>query len=630
MPLLEMTSPHWTTWLHPTVMQTMYSSVTPNKWEYSKRMAKNVFAIWVTIWPKDRFNPPLKLYFLNLAVAFIIPNSLKLEICTPRETHLLVKGSYDVCKQTETPDVLVDTMFSWVRQPKEFCYQGFDDINYSLISSSQQINPFSTKTNRSFEVLAQIVFRHGNVSLIPAPKRNIPPILEIRELYDENVEITVKFTGLEFLTCYKESSIDFQFYITPFQPALWAGLAVSVASIVSVTLLALYCIGMHKVLFSPWLFILATLFEEAPPIPGQIEKLSWLRMIFGSWCLMTVILTNCYSGLMITELNAPFKSYTKETFPDLSCGGDYEKGVNSNSNFLKDVVPYYKAFGQYIDFVTKENLLMILNIGNAAKNEACFSLLSLTFEALDEVVRVPEFLLDLKENTPLNRISENVVGGSPLSSNEVINTFTPEEISNLNLLHPKHPHFPISIYSQRSLPSYSEFQKIVESEIVSCGRSVFIAESDYLAAEFEFLSRNYFWIKFTRGKQVRHPVPFGVIFSGEVISKIPGYYRILFETGIYQRIEVEMRVRKWAARQPVGERREEKPAMMELDGGILTPFVICSAVLLGAIVCFLVESWKQFVQVFKYVMRVEGRICKNSCPKCAFRCGNHKLIKVRS
>lgn len=602
---------------------------------------KRVFAIWVTNLPKDQFSPPLRIWFINLAVVFSFAESMSFEICIPSGNDKLIRGSYDFCTHTQTPADFVDTIFSWVYLPRKFCYYEYAaHLDYALIASPQLINPFKTEKLNSIEILAQIVFRHGNISLFHFSNHDNHPTLGIHKfsLYEHGSKITLKFTGWEFLTCYAETGIDFEFYITPFQPALWISVAVSVALIISVTLVALYFTENYKVTFSPWLFILATLFEETVPIPGKIEKLSWLRMIFTSWCLMSVILTNCYNGLMITELNAPFRSYSKETFPGLSCGANYENGINSDLSFLKEVVPYHNVLYKYAESHEKENFSIlynaILNIVSVAKSD-CFSLLSLPYDRNDGF-SLPEFLLRLHEDTPMYKIVENELEENPLSINSILNTFDPSELSNLNLLNPKHTHFPRSIYaSVRKIIPNSEFQKLIESEIVLCRKSVFIAESDNLAAEFEFLSKNYFWIKFTRGKEVRTSMQFGLIFDGEGFSKIPGYYKILIESGIYHRVDEEMQLRKWARRHPVSGRSEAKPAMMQLDGGLVTPFVLCSAVLLGAISCFLVESWRKFGRVFKYVSRRICTICKNFGYKGERKFGkqitslNYKVVKVK-
>ncbi|OXA41964.1 hypothetical protein Fcan01_23045 [Folsomia candida] len=607
--LREVSSDHWTNWLHPPIMQEAYWHENLNQFHYAVNNAVNVFVIWVTMLDEERFNPPLITYSVNIAIAFVTRERVKLKICIPHGDEMRETPYYSSCKELKTRGV-VPMIFKFVRNPKTFYYKG-KSINFALISSQKLINPFkSRETKKSEEIFAQIIGRHGNVSFLPYDYYNSTnPAIQIGKftVFDRSLRITIKFTGWEFLSCYRESRIDFRFCITPFQPALWVSLAVSVALIVWVTVLVLYSTGMYEVAFSPWLFMLATLFEETIPIPGQLEKLSWLRMIITSWCLMSVILTNCYNGLMITELNAPFRSYSKETFPDLSCGQDYKDGVTSNYDFVNKVVPYYEAITRYVQNVEDGNITgleMVLKHANSVK-ENWFSLLSHLAEGKHLIM--PEFLLHLNENTPLNRVTENLQDPNPRPVGNVLSSFDLSEVGNLNLLRPTHAHFPRSFRkATHHHSSYSDFQKLVESEIISCGKSAFIARSENLAAEFEFLSKNYLWIKFTKGIQVREPDAFGLLFDGEFASRVPRYYKILVESGIYNRIKEEMRVRKFSERKAVSGRKDEN-LTMELDGGILTVFVICGVVLVGAMGTFLAEFWKPICLILITFVRHRSR-----------------------
>lgn len=69
--------------------------------------------------------------------------------------------------------------------------------------------------------------------------------------------------------------------------------------------------------FSAWLFILATLFEETIPVPSRSEGKPLYRITISAWTLMSVILVNCYIGLMTTELNPPLEGTRPNTFKAL-------------------------------------------------------------------------------------------------------------------------------------------------------------------------------------------------------------------------------------------------------------------------------------------------------------------------
>ncbi|OXA45859.1 hypothetical protein Fcan01_18949 [Folsomia candida] len=142
--------------------------------------------------------------------------------------------------------------------------------------------------------------------------------------------IYTKFEDYHFLTCYTEPYISFYFYFSPFQYKLWVVLAISIVTIVSITTTAVHYLR-EKQHFSAWLFVLATLFEETGFLPSKIEKHTFFRFTLGTWCLMSVILTNCYNGIMITELNAPLKLFHPDTFDHLRC----------RQNYMVDIVEYY-------------------------------------------------------------------------------------------------------------------------------------------------------------------------------------------------------------------------------------------------------------------------------------------------
>lgn len=63
----------------------------------------------------------------------------------------------------------------------------------------------------------------------------------------------------------------------------------------------------------------------------------------------------------------------------------------------------------------------------------------------------------------------------------------------LNLFHPKHSLFP-KYFSEHNISflNHSELGNIVEREVVQCGKSAFIANSQVLREEFDYLSKAYF------------------------------------------------------------------------------------------------------------------------------------------
>jgi hypothetical protein len=133
--------------------------------------------------------------------------------------------------------------------------------------------------------------------------------------------IFVQSTGQKWLTCYEKTYIGFSFYQSPFQLDLWIGFGITMISVIgeSWIYLKFYFDDSTSMSFSPWLFVLGTIFEETSSAPAKIEKKTFYRLLIGIWCLMVAILTNCYNGLMITGLNSPLPGIKIESFKDLLC-----------------------------------------------------------------------------------------------------------------------------------------------------------------------------------------------------------------------------------------------------------------------------------------------------------------------
>lgn len=144
--------------------------------------------------------------------------------------------------------------------------------------------------------------------------------------------IFIEFEGHQFLNCYVEPYISFYFYFSPFQSQLWAMLGISIVTLIAVTTIV-YHYRKEKQKFSLWLFVLATLFEETGFMPSKVEKSTFYRISLGIWCIMSVIFTNGYNGLMIQELNAPRKLFHPDTFDHLRCQNLFDDYIDDYNLF---------------------------------------------------------------------------------------------------------------------------------------------------------------------------------------------------------------------------------------------------------------------------------------------------------
>lgn len=101
--------------------------------------------------------------------------------------------------------------------------------------------------------------------------------------------IHLRMQGTQFMTCYEEQFVSFEFYLTPFQSELWLGIGLTIIGVV--TAISLYS-RMNDITFSPWLLVLGTLFDEFSYVPGKMEKTTFHRLVFGVWSLIAILFTN--------------------------------------------------------------------------------------------------------------------------------------------------------------------------------------------------------------------------------------------------------------------------------------------------------------------------------------------------
>lgn len=236
-------------------------------------------------------------------------------------------------------------------------------------------NPFNRLENLSVYLhLFQSVFRQANASLrhhyedewwgfkygarlglstLDTPWQDWPTMRSV----------IFRFHGHRFITCYSQTFISFKFYLTPFQPLIWGALVGSVV-IVSVVLSLFKKFKNAYQNFSPWLFVLANIFEETGHVPRHLGKQHFFRLVIGSWVLMSVILTNCYNGLMISSLNAPLpKTDIPETFQDLICKD-------------KHILKKYKEGANLTDWVLTTNEEIIRHFFKPRNSTVCYKILS--------------------------------------------------------------------------------------------------------------------------------------------------------------------------------------------------------------------------------------------------------------
>ncbi|OXA46896.1 hypothetical protein Fcan01_18162 [Folsomia candida] len=488
-------------------------------------------------------------------------------------------------------------------QSRGWCYE-LSDLQYKYYSTldmeAEKVkNPFKHRVDYSqMKIILGIIFTAANETLYFPP--NCPSIdcwlTNEHTFYISPHRVNLIVTG--------DLGFEFKFYLTPFKPGLWLTLILSLIIIIVIIISYTCFAGLTNTSFSVVLFVFATVFEESGHQPGNVERISFLRLILGPWCLVSVILTNCYSGVMITELNAPHNSLRPNLFDDLRCESipkfDLSNIDNSTlyyGSWLYEIASSRPVYGEgqtkhkydriewYLQVLLKENYRPeeelgiglnqpnnIYEVENPFALKACFKLLSFPKIHLSGVAHLPEFLQHLYDN-----VHNNILLG--------FKNMTALDMQRINFFDPRHIHHLRSLQHSHPNQTFLEVQSHLEKELIQCGKTVFIADSDNIDAELDFLRKYYPAKRFYKGKEIFDHID----FHWEVIqygaSKVPSYLRALLESGIYRRLRIEEINQKYLGRKPL-ERGLQSSLPVQLDGAISTLFILCSGIAVFAMLVF--------------------------------------------
>ncbi|OXA49801.1 hypothetical protein Fcan01_15571 [Folsomia candida] len=274
--------------------------------------------------------------------------------------------------------------------------------------------------------------------------------------------------------------------------------------------------------FCPWSFMLANIFEEAGYVPVQLDKQQFFRMVVGSWILMSVILTNCYNGLMISSLNSPLpKTNIPETFEDLICQD-------------KQIIKSYEDRADLTDWIVTTMDKAAKKFHNPVHSVTCYKIFSTGDESLqlvyDTVIKTANYFRKVpKQPNQLYKRKQPTRAFIPM---ETIITLLFSE--GYSFVPNKRNH------SDEIKASLSN------NEVVKCGKSALVSDAFDMEFRFNDLFRKYFWRKFYKGKDIVNYILVGWIFEDEGNSKVPQYFQSLFESGIQGRLDLEIAMRKYS------------------------------------------------------------------------------------
>jgi hypothetical protein len=343
--------------------------------------------------------------------------------------------------------------------------------------------------------------------------------------------------------------------------------------------------------FSPWLFVIGTIFEETSSAPVKLEKKTFYRLSIGLWCLMVVFLTNCYNGLMITGLNSPLPGIKIESFRDLLCDQSlFDAKPDFNISQWIETSKISPYWGKFEENYSYQNNTMP---DNPYDSKDCFRIWSpalVTYQTSDwGNYSGPSNFLFFELGFHYLYLKAMITSYDLLPYSKKILT---------SFLHTGHAYEPEMITKIRNKekrnPTISEANAANQLEITNCPKkSAYIASSQEIAMELDFLSRNYNRKKFYMGKDLLEEKFEGLRFANVRNTKVQVYYRILIETGIYGRLMIEKNAKENRFRTPVKMTANLRlEGVSSLEGGLVTLFILCGAVISLAGIAFSIECWR--------------------------------------
>jgi hypothetical protein len=285
---------------------------------------------------------------------------------------------------------------------------------------------------------------------------------------------------------------------------------------------------------------------------------------------------------MITGLNSPLPGIKIESFRDILCDRSL---VEAKPNF---------NITQWIE-TSKISSYWGHDEINTYNSSRCFQIWSP--DTPDPTIYDNGFKVKFPSNELVLRfvyfyLVENRIEKSKAVSNPELIPYSHKII--WSLLHPGHRREPEKItrirIQENRAPSNTEIDIENQLEITNCEKkTAIIAKSDDISAELNFLTKNYFTEKFYVGKDAIAKEYSGIAFAYVRNTKIPKYYRIIIEAGIYDRLQVEKMTRKNRGRKTVWKQNLGLEGVSSLSGGLMTLFMLCGGLLCLAISSFILE-----------------------------------------
>jgi hypothetical protein len=498
------------------------------------------------------------------------------------------------------------------------------------------------------DILLNEIFRRSNESLVKSGTYDhfiaSEVTLQSNSVLPSGTDTVVVIAEFEtnFLSCYSTPILRFEMYAKPFELQLWIYLGTTLTTIS----VFIYIYNRKQKLspsFSPFFFFVSTLFEEPYSVPTALWNDSKFKTITIAWLLTAVIFTNLYTGQMIGDLSTPIRDQALYSFTDVF--GVYTNAGLSAHPTLDNI--YFWSSGNYTGPLQDDNYPF-------GKDECRGVLDYYHYDTYLQRYRNPDHFALLQ--APSTICNAKHINATPQSLRlcvpqmyELFNRLASEEGFNderFNIFHRAYAHYVTEFFSPRYRPypknpefKYSNNREIqhfmyaaIEKELISCEKSIFLADSNELRTELAYLKQNYPQIKFYVGNEtmelgLKRKLVWN--FENQGSSRVPYYLKLLLQAGIRDAVLSIQSHRKYVQRR-IGTQliqMEISPTLVDMKGPTQTIFIILAAITSLAALLFQLELmyynrktiYKFCVHLVLITIAVSMRICSrisNSLRQC--------------
>lgn len=332
------------------------------------------------------------------------------------------------------------------------------------------------------------------------------------------VSMPVRKFGYNFLTCYSYEYQSWKFYLEPFQMELWIALVVYLTIFAIFIHATLVLRNKNKSDFNAFIYAYSTMVEYAYGVPDYVFKVHTLKLLIGSWLLLSVIFTNAYKGIAITGVTSPHAKSSLRWFYDLLGDKMLSPETLSQNTDNKSL--------EFVIFPSLSNE-MLNYWGNVSHD---FEYRDDGNIILEETSYVPFYAENKKAFTKAFYDFALLV---------INKTFEYEKSRELKLIVELGKMSSYAIPARGNESKYSDnYLVALERQITNCTEKLlYVDDEKKIDREMDYLSRHYHYATFFKGNQSLFTDFVTWQFDNPRGSKLITIFRKFLENGIYHQLE---------------------------------------------------------------------------------------------